>query len=326
MIQVSAPKSLFVCLVYIPPRSDLTYYSTLFDFITTSTNQSEVVLLGDFNCPDINWSSLTASECTSCLLCDFVFDNDLCQLVELPTHTHGNTLDLVLVCSPDLVSDLHVHTNQVQFSSSDHYPISFSFHFPVSSDTRPSIQSFQYHRGDYEGLQDHLLSFDFSSLFDSEDIAFLWERLKCVIYDACETFIPKSSRSNRCPRWFTGNIKHQIHLTRSLRKKAKNNPSVENVTSLEHSEVSLQGAILSARNQYKADLVNGCAFGDNRRIFQYINHTLKQHSLPDTLTLDSSSESSDLGKATLFNQFFHSVFSSPVPPLIPPLAPLLLVY
>ena len=323
MIQVSAPKSLFVSLVYIPPRSDLTYYSTLFDFITTSTNQSEVVLLGDFNCPDINWSSVMASECSSRLLCDFVFDNDLCQLVELPTDTHGNTLDLVLVCSPDLVSDLHIHTNQLQFSFSNHYPITFSFHFPVSSDTHPSIQSFQYHRGDYEGL---LLSFDFSSFFDSEDIDFLWERLKCVIYNACETFIPKSSRSNQYSRWFTGNIKHHIHLTHSLRKKAKNNPSVENVTYLEHSEVSLQGAISSARNQYEADLVNGCAFGDNRRIFQYINDTLKQHSLPDTMTLDSTSESSDIGKATLLNQFFHSVFSSPVPPLIPPLSPLLLVY
>ena len=48
--------------------------------------------------------------------------------------------------------------------------------------------------------------------------------------------------------------------------------------------------------------------------FFSINHTLKQHSLPDTMTLDSSSESSDFGKATLFNQFFHSVFSSPGPP------------
>ena len=174
MIQVSAPKSLFVCLVYIPPRSDFICYSALFDFITVSTNQSEVVLLGDFNCPDINWPSLTASECSLHLLGDFVFGNDLCQLVELPTHIHGNTLDLVLVCSPDLVS-LHVHTNQPQFSSSDHYPISFSLHFPILSNICPSIQSFQYHRGDYEGLQDYLLSFDFSSFFDSEDIDFLWE-------------------------------------------------------------------------------------------------------------------------------------------------------
>ena len=44
LIQVSAPKPLFVCLVYIPPCSDLTYYPALFDFISVSTNQSEVVL------------------------------------------------------------------------------------------------------------------------------------------------------------------------------------------------------------------------------------------------------------------------------------------
>ena len=142
LIQVSAPKPLFVCLVYIPPCSDLTYYSALFDFISVSTNQSEVVLLGDFNCPDVNWSSLTASEYSSRLLCDFVFDNDLCQLVVLPTHIHGNILDLVLVCSPGLISNLHVLTNQPQFPSSDHYPITFTLHFPILSAIRPSIQFF----------------------------------------------------------------------------------------------------------------------------------------------------------------------------------------
>ena len=222
------------------------------------------------------------------------------------------------MCSPDLVSDLHVHSNQLQFSSSDHYPISFFLHFSVSSDTCPSTETFPYYRGDYEDLQGHLLSFDFSSFFDSEDIDFLWERLKCVIYDACEIFIPKSSCSNQYPKWFTGNIKHQIHLSCSLHKKANNNPSVENIAPLEHSEVSLQGAILSARNQYEADLVNGCAFGDNRRIFQYINHTLKQHSLPDTMTLDSS----DFGKATLlinsFTQSFHLLLPTDPSSLSPP--------
>ena len=166
-----------------------------------------------------------------------------------------------------------------------------------------------------------LLSFDFSFFFSSEDIDFLWESLKCIIHDACVRFIPKSLRSTRYPKWFTGTIKHQLHLTRSLHKKMKN-PSAENAASLEQFEVSLQEAILSARSQYEIDLVNDCAFGDNERIFQYINPVLNQHSLLDTMTLDSSSESSDFRRATLFNQFFHSVFSFsgpfPDPSSLPP--------
>ena len=125
------------------------------------------------------------------------------------------------------------------------------------------------------------MSFDFSFFFSSEDIDFLWESLKCIIHDACVRFIPKSLRSTRYPKWFTGTIKHQLHLTRSLRKKTKKNPSTENAASLEQSEVSLQEAILSARSQYEIDLVNDRAFGDNGRIL-YINHVLKQHSLPDS--------------------------------------------
>ena len=66
LIQVSTPKPLFVSftflLVLILPITLLSSISFV------STNHSEVVLLGDFNCPDVNWSSLTASEYSSCLL------------------------------------------------------------------------------------------------------------------------------------------------------------------------------------------------------------------------------------------------------------------
>ena len=102
-------------------------------------------------------------------------------------------------------------------------------------------------------------------------------------------------------------------------QKDEENPSAENAASLEQSEVSLQEAILSARSQYEIDLVNDCAFGDNGRIFQYINHVLNQHS---TGHYDPGLPS-DFGRATLFNQFFHSVFSSsgpfPDPSSLPPL-------
>uniref|UniRef100_A0A1X7TD12 Reverse transcriptase domain-containing protein n=1 Tax=Amphimedon queenslandica TaxID=400682 RepID=A0A1X7TD12_AMPQE len=42
--------------------------------------------------------------------------------------------------------------------------------------------------------------------------------------------------------------------------------------------------------------------------------TLKEKSVPDFVSSGDSSVSSDLGKATLFNQFFHSVFSDSLPP------------
>ena len=51
--------------------------------------------MGDFNVPDINWNTLSGSTTFSIQLCDLVFQYDLSQIVDCPTHTAGNVLDLI---------------------------------------------------------------------------------------------------------------------------------------------------------------------------------------------------------------------------------------
>ena len=135
-------------------------------------------------------------------------------------------------------------------------------------------------------------------------------------------FIPMASHSTRYPHWFNGNIRHQLNIARSLRKKVKKQPSVFNSSMLERLEANLQRDILSAKNQFESDLVHKSGFDNNSRLFQYIKKSLKEQSLPDILYLGPLSEGSDLGKASLFNQYFHSVFSTsrptPDPSTLPP--------
>ena len=95
-----------VCCVYIPPSSPVSYYENLISSFQSlsKTTSSHLVLLGDFNVIDINWTSFHASSLPS-LFCDLV---NVIQLVSEPTHSHGNILDLVLSDPPDLISDLTV--------------------------------------------------------------------------------------------------------------------------------------------------------------------------------------------------------------------------
>lgn len=52
--------------------------------------------------------------------CDFIFDSNLIQLVESPTHIKGNILDIVLI-KTNYICDLHVDTS----ITSDHYVVTF---------------------------------------------------------------------------------------------------------------------------------------------------------------------------------------------------------
>ena len=94
---LNLPNPVTVCTVYVPPNSTATYYETLFDFLSNLSNASDqLIILGDFNFPDIDWDSLSSHSLPSNQFCDLVFQTGLSQLIDIPTHNHGNILDLVL--------------------------------------------------------------------------------------------------------------------------------------------------------------------------------------------------------------------------------------
>ena len=83
--------------------------------------------MGDFKAPDINWSSLCGNSLSSTSLCDFVFDYNLSQFIQIPTHTGGNILDIVLTNTPEAVFNVTV----APFSPlrSDHLALTFSLSY-----------------------------------------------------------------------------------------------------------------------------------------------------------------------------------------------------
>ena len=90
------------------------------------TSSHPLVIVGDFNFPDTQWSTLTGSGPTSLAFCEIVFDCNLSQLIKVPTHSKGHTLDLVLVLDEDLVSSVQVHPSENVPLHSDHFMITFN--------------------------------------------------------------------------------------------------------------------------------------------------------------------------------------------------------
>ena len=125
-ISVDAYHSFTICAVYIPPNSKNDYIQDLYSYLNTLTSSANIILLGDFNAPDVKWDTFTSATTSSDCLCDFVIDQNMFQQVNEPTHIHGNILDLVITSDPDLITDLVVHPHTTYPLQSDHFIITFS--------------------------------------------------------------------------------------------------------------------------------------------------------------------------------------------------------
>ena len=87
----------YVVYMYLPPGSGcdklLTVVHHLSDILMDDnhlSNSNDIIVVGDFNLPDIDWDTLGSTSYTSEMFCDFVFNNNLLQLVDQSTHTKGN--------------------------------------------------------------------------------------------------------------------------------------------------------------------------------------------------------------------------------------------
>ena len=76
-------------------------------------DDGDLLLVGDFNSPDVNWCSLTASSLRSSVLCDTFFAKNLVQLVDEKTHALGNILDLISTDCVDRISNICINPFQL---------------------------------------------------------------------------------------------------------------------------------------------------------------------------------------------------------------------
>jgi len=162
--------------IYLPPNAESNHTTHLCSYLSDNldlqnTTQHDIILVGDFNFPDINWATLSAHSPSSTSFCDFVFDSNLTQLIDSPTHSRGNILDLILTNTSHAICSIEISSIPHQMES-DHAIITFETNLSVSAyNIHPPPQLvFDYTKADYTGLCNHLMDTDFSQLYHSNDV------------------------------------------------------------------------------------------------------------------------------------------------------------
>ena len=186
-------------LVYRAPHMDYNISASLVKAFHYFSNQNGPnVILGDFNCPDIDWiNSSSPSDLAQNVLHQYFLNFGFTQCVTRPTRG-ANILDIVCIDEPLLMSDIDL---EAPFSSSDHDSVVFRIEINdgFSHDGKENFQKiYDWRQGDYGSLVVYLKQVHWSEIltvnFDADSI---WNAFTAILDEANDRFIPFFYRNSK---------------------------------------------------------------------------------------------------------------------------------
>ena len=161
-------------------------------------SEKQVLIMGDFNFPKINWDLLDADSQSSEFL-NLVQDCFLFQHVRIPTRS-DNILDLVFTSEEGMVDDVQVKEH---LANSDHNIIVWRLICKTELN-KDNKTLYNFNKADYTAMQSFLTTYDWVNLFDKLDVESMWLFFCNVLNDAVKKYVPVNLRKTNCmPKWMT---------------------------------------------------------------------------------------------------------------------------
>ena len=87
LLRLTIPIPVVISVIYAAPQLSVNYFNSRRDHLSNLISTClPIIVVGDFNLPDIHWTTLSGSSTISNQLCERVFELSLIQLIDQPTH------------------------------------------------------------------------------------------------------------------------------------------------------------------------------------------------------------------------------------------------
>ncbi|KAG6928006.1 hypothetical protein G0U57_008907, partial [Chelydra serpentina] len=201
---VSNKGNVVVGVCYRPPDQGDEVDEAFFRQLTEVTRSQALVLMGDFNHPDICWESNTAVHRQSRKFLESVGDNFLVQVLEEPTRGKA-LLDLLLTNREEIVEEAIVDGN---LGGSDHEMVEFRI-LTQGRKESSRIQSLDFRKADFDSLRELMGKVPWENNMRGKGVEESWLYFKESLLRLQEQTIPmcrKKSKYGRRPAWLNSEI------------------------------------------------------------------------------------------------------------------------
>jgi len=264
-----------------------------------------LVLMGDFNHPDISWEDDTDRPMQSRRFLQSIDDNFLMQMVEEPTR-RGALLDLLLMNKEGLVEDVKAGDS---LGSSDHEMVNFRI-LRGGSRAINRIKILDFRRVNFGLFKELLGGILWATALAGRRVQENWSLFKHHFLHTQERCIPlrkKSRKGGRRPTWMSKELLAELRRKRKIHGMWKEGQA----TWEEYRNVvkACRDAMRKAKAHLELKLARDVK--DNKKsFFKYISSKRKTRDNVGLLLNEAGAlVTEDAEKAELLNAFFASVFT-----------------
>jgi hypothetical protein len=158
-------------LIYRPPSSGQDSKDKICELFRSAEKNS--VFIGDFNLPDIDWQTGAAGSRSSDAIVEAATAAGLRQLVEFPTHTRGNVLDLVTTNVPERVENVR---EGERVGRSDHVVVQCELTMDRNSNNRIKVKNWS--KAEWKSIRDGIKNTVWPTTTDGTTAEEAWQQLQ----------------------------------------------------------------------------------------------------------------------------------------------------
>ena len=337
-VKTTTNSTFILGVIYRSPNSTTQENKNILNLIETVSNKlinsgDKLLLVGDLNCPDIDWLNETCTkppENFQSKFLDVIQQSYLSQFVDKDTHDRGlenerpTLIDLVFSNHPDFVYSLDLHD---PFGKSHHSKICFMIDIePLNNSIASTKIKYCMDKGDYVGMKEYMTHIKWDEILrEEESVDVWWDVIEDTLNKAKDLFVPKKklnpglnkSKSKNSNNKKTYNhafaapesMLKKIKLKRYAFKTYKKYPTVKNYNIYARYRNQVIWETRKAKIQKEIKVAKDSK-ENPKAFFQYVNTKLKpKENISNLVKDDGTLTESDLEKCEILNNFFASVFS-----------------
>lgn len=217
-------------LFYKRPLATQQEKDSIFKSLRRHSTNNNCIILGDFNYPGINWTTVNSQSQDDQEFIKVIEDLYLTQQVQEPTR-ENNILDLIFTTDPDMISEIDILP---PIGTSDHNTIKFNIAIDLEQKQQREEDHTRhdYRTANYDKINKELMEIDWTQKFQKKTTEEKWLSFKSIILQQISKhtkLLPTKKPGRKTAKWMNYKVKKEIKKRNRVWKIYKDYPTHENM-------------------------------------------------------------------------------------------------